>query len=317
MKFLNILFSLLLSVFMGTIIGQLSFGSVEASQGISAILFVGSFIPKGFGILGNYVTVDVPKPNVEMPGYEPPKDVVIVFRADDVLNFPDRDDKGVLITNDVVLKPNANMMRIEVTQGTIILKGEPEGDNDSRGVIQSLEADAPSYALTTAEFFANNMNEALYAIVEYCDDTPNKLLGTPCAKLQMSPAFEGNNEKTATKMTLTSMAKGKVIAIYEGTLTFDVDFQVPAETVDIDVVQGDGRYALSTANTVPTEILSFVNGSEGQKVTLVGQGGVEPSTIQDGGNFIMRGGAGWTALDGSTITFEIYDDNHYFETFRN
>ncbi len=317
MKVIRILISLMLSIIMGNLIAA-AMETPDAAYVITPALFGGGFlIPKIPGMLGSYVAVDVNKEDVPMPGFEPPMDQVVIMRARDVLQIPNRDSKGVVIRDDIRMKEGGIMMRIDATAGTVVYKGTAEGDNDSRGVKQSLEFEAPGYKEAIAEFVANNMNEDLYAALRFCEGADAKFFGSPCAKLQMKPDFEGNKDKTYTKIVLESANKGPVVAIYKGAMTFAEDFEIQADEDTPDVAQGDGRYLCSNGNTSEVAISGFANAKQGQLITLVGAGGSNLYKIEGSNSkFILQNGQDWTSLSGATITFRTFDANRFIEQSR-
>lgn len=316
MKFIGVILSLLFSILIGNIVGA-ELDSATSSYVITGVLFVASFaIPSDRSILAAYAMVDVMKRNTAMPGFQPQYNVITVFRSRDVALFPNRDDKGVKITGNVQLLQGSNMIRLEVTAGTMVWKNTAEGDADSRGIKQTLEAEVPGFALETAEFLYNNMNEDLYAIVEFCDGSTPLLFGSPCAKLQLKPEGEGNKDKTYSKLSFESMNKGPIIAHYYGTMTYAADFTISADDTTPSIAQGSGRYVIPSTNVADVTITSLDNAIEGQVITLVGSGGTHLSSIVTGGEFILHGGTSWTSLGGSTITFEVFDTDHFIELSR-
>lgn len=316
MKIVGILITLMLSLVLGNTVGFV-FDSLNTAVAVSGVSFIGGMImPKQLGILAvGFVNVDVFKANTSAPGYLPPKDIISFWTDEDVTGMPPRDDNGVRIIGNIAMNAGRHMIRIQVTEGTLIWKNMMEGDADSRAVIQSLEFEVPGYGLLLAEFLANNANKNIYAGIQFCNGATPLQFGSECAKMQMTIDTEGNKDKTYSKISLKSMKKGPVVAHYFGTFTYAQDFAIAADDVTPSISEGNGRYVIP-ANTGATAITGFDDAGAGKTVTLVGSGGVNASTIAHGGKFVMADGADWTGDTGSTITFEIYDADHYFEISR-
>ena len=61
-------------------------------------------------------------------------------------------------------------------------------------------------------------------IVQYCEDSRQKLFGTPCIPLQIASEELDDNDANNITITATSVMKGKGYSIYEGTaLPLDTD----------------------------------------------------------------------------------------------
>ncbi len=317
MRIVAILTALLLSVFMGT---AMAYG-LEAPQvafiTVPTIFTISMVVPMPGGILAvNYVMVNVDKPDVATPGYQPQKDKITIFRARDVSIFPSRDSKGIKITNNIVMKSGTNMITLDITEGTLDWKGAAEGDADSRAIIQELNGEVPGYRLELAEFVQNNLNENLYAIIEFCNGDTPLLFGSECSKMQMTPEMAGNKDKTFGKISLKSMKKGPAIAHYYGTMTYAVDFNIAADDVTPSIAKGSGRYVIPSNNAAAVTVTGFDDAVAGDRITLVGSGGTHVSTLANGTTFILEGGADWDSDLGSTLTLQVFDATHFYEISR-
>ncbi len=316
MKIIRIITALLFSVILGNLFAH----SIELPQAAFAIvpaLFATSFIqftPMG-SFLFAFVPVDVLKKDTPTPAYTPIKHILTIFRHRDVSSFPARDANGVKISANLGMASNKNMIRLEVTPGTVSFEGASEGDADARAVIQKLVGDAPGYELELAEFIQNNLNENLGAILEYADGSTPLYFGDEAAPLQLVPATAGSKDKISTQISLESAQKGPVIAHYFGTMTYATDNQIAADDVTPSVAAGSGRYVIPNDNAAPVEITSLDDAVKGMIITLVGSGG-SVSTINAAGEFILEGDASWSSNDGATITFEVFADDVFIERSR-
>jgi hypothetical protein len=166
-----------------------------------------------------YALVNVTKPTGSMPGAGgDKKDKITIFRFDDVDvdNFPARDDKGIAITGDIPMTTGKNMVTIYATPSTIVVGQKSEGEEDAKGFTQELKFSHPGSAVEIEEFIQNNLNQNLGAIVEYCSSGRKRLLGSPCAPLQMATESVDDKDKNNTTITLATAQKGSRIAEYEG-----------------------------------------------------------------------------------------------------
>ena len=253
-----------------------------------------------------YVKVNVAKPGDNKGVGGDKKDKVIIFDWDDVLTNPSRDAGGIVITDNLVMKPGAYMITLYATQSSIKASADSEGDPDAKGIMQSVEFEHPGDSVEIREFRANWMNKNIGIVVERCSSTMKSLYGTPCSPLQMVFKAEDDKDKNKTTFTFKSTQKGPDIADYRGTTTFgDVTGTVAANATTVDVQAGQGRYQLTDGTAAAATITTCSNPENGGKYTLLGSGGSHPSTIT-GGDFILSNGTAWTALSGSELTVQAF-----------
>ena len=264
-----------------------------------------------------YITVDVPKEIDDAPGILQPKDKVTIIRVDDVSVFPARDSKKVYISDNIAMKSNKNMMIIYVTPGTIDFEGTAEGEADSTAIMQKLAGSHPGYALPIAEFMANNLNQNLAAVIEFCDGSTPLLFGSACAPLKLVPNVKGSKGDASSTFEMSSIVKGPCIAHYGGTLTLATDNEIAADDVTPSVAEGTGRYVIPDDNAAANPVTSLDDAVKGMVITLVGSGGTHPSTITAAATeFILEGGVTWTSTDGAEITFEVFAAGVFIERSR-
>jgi hypothetical protein len=256
-----------------------------------------------------YVKVSVPKPGNNAGVGGDKKSLITFFDFDDVLTYPARDSKGIVMTDNIVLKEGAYMIQVYASTKSIKINQDPEGEEDARGILQKLEFSHPGSEDAIEEMLANWMNRDIGCVVENCSTSKKRQLGTPCAPLELSPASEDSNEKNHSMLTLTSKNKSAFrVANYQGTLTFAEAFDVDADATSIDLSNGEGRYQLTDGSASAAQITTATNAVNGMAFTLLGSGGDNPSTIEDGDDFLLANGTTWTALAGSEITFKAFKD---------
>lgn len=316
MKIIRIFFALMFSMFIGDLVAY-SINLPDAAFLITPAIFAASFLqftPVGALIMA-YVPVDVLKKDVPTPAYKPIKHIITIFQHRDVSSFPARDTKGVKITDNIVMSSNKNMIKLEVTPGTVDFEGAAEGDADARAVIQKLVGDAPGYELELAEFIQNNLNENLGAILEFADGSTPLYFGDEAAPLQLTPTIKGNKDKISSGVSLESTQKGPVIGHYYGTMTYATDNAIAADDATPSVAAGTGRYVIPATNAAAVEITSLDDATAGMIITLIGSGG-EVSTINAAGEFILEGDVSWSSTAGATITFEVFAADVFIERSR-
>jgi hypothetical protein len=253
-----------------------------------------------------YVKVDVTKPGDNKGVGGDKKANVLVFDWDDVLTNPPRDDKGIVITGNLVFKAGSYMSKIYATQSTIKAGADSEGDPDAKGITQSVEFEHPGSSSQIREFRANWMNKNIGIIIERCSSTEKSLYGTPCAPLQMVFKAEDDKDKNKTTFTFKSTQKGPDIADYQGTITFStVAGTAAANATSVDLANGQGEYQLTNGTAAVATITTCTNAVNGGKYTFLGSGGTYPSKIS-GTDFVLSNGTEWNAISGSRITFQAF-----------
>ena len=75
-----------------------------------------------------YVKASVRKPG-GMPGKGlNPKDQIVIYDVDDIAYFPQRNAAGVVIEEDIVMKPGRYAVSVYLTPGTASLSSNSDGD---------------------------------------------------------------------------------------------------------------------------------------------------------------------------------------------
>ncbi|HAH24914.1 MAG TPA: hypothetical protein DCL77_14370 [Prolixibacteraceae bacterium] len=164
----------------------------------------------------SFVKVSILKKNDNAGRPESFKDKVVLIDVEDILLFPARDAKGVLIATDITLKVGASAIEIYVTPKTLKIGNKSEGEADKKGYIQSLELEHPGDELEYNEFAENCTNKNFVAIVSRWDGTRKRLLGTPGCPLQFSDEGKNDSEAVTNVVKFESLIRGPRIAHYTG-----------------------------------------------------------------------------------------------------
>lgn len=230
-----------------------------------------------------------------------PRDQLVLIDVDDIGYMPSPDDKGVVIVDNIILKPNRYAYGIYMTQGTIEVTSAADGDTDNIGFKPAIKFNHPGNEQAVREFKVNSINRKFIVIVRYCSGKPADLIGTPCNPCKLTPSYTGNNESNTNEMTFEQISKGDDIFIYKGT----IPFEEPVATVTDGSVKvtAEGQYVLEGSQAVEID-----GGTHDQVITLVGGLGTTYTTISaTDGKVLLRGGKSFTATEGSQLTLRAFD----------
>jgi len=256
-----------------------------------------------------YTNVSVAKPGKNAGTGGNKKDKITLFDWDEVLTPPARDSKGVVINDNVIMKPGCFMITVYGTLHTIDNGYKEEGDPDKEGYMQSVKFEHPGDSVEILEFDTNWQSRNIGIITEKCSSSIKKLYGSPCAPLHKVAEATDNKDSNHTMFTFSSTQRGPIVAIYNGTMTYDtVKGTIAADAVTVDVAAGEGQYQLTTGTVVSVALTGLTNPVEAAVYTLLGSGGGFPSTIAAAGNWLLKSGTAWTAIAGSSITFKAFKD---------
>jgi hypothetical protein len=159
-----------------------------------------------------YNPVSVPKKSANAGRATGKKSFIVIFRWDDIAQYK-RDEKGVLVSQ-FAFKAGKKPIAIYATNSTINSYHTSEGDPDAKGFIQHVDFEHPGSELESEEFFENNINENLGAIVINCDTAANslcKIAGTPCQPLQITDSSQDNNEANKHTVQMASILRGPAL----------------------------------------------------------------------------------------------------------
>lgn len=234
-------------------------------------------------------------------------------RMDDVLVWPARDSKGVRTIGDVVMKPGTEKKQFTVycTPSKQVKSYTTEGDEDMETIKQKFEASSPGDSLELSEFIQNNIGVDYFIIANNCIDGYKRLYGTPCAPMKLKAEQTDDSSGRMIKMTFEQSVGSKFVpAHYDGNESF-AEPTATDETIDLTVANGN-QFKLAADATGASISIATTDRVTGDVVTLIGGGGVDPSTLVNGAStaatVLLKDGTTWTALENATITFEVFDD---------
>lgn len=163
-----------------------------------------------------YVKASVPRP-AGNPGLGIlPKDLIAVFDLDDILTFPARDESGVVIADDIILKEGCHPIGIYQTHGTIEMASNSDGETDAEGFKPSVKFKHPGNTKELREFKTNWLGKKCVVVARYCNGKPSDIIGSPCNPCKLSVAYTGSSESNSNEITFEQISKGSDIGIYEG-----------------------------------------------------------------------------------------------------
>jgi hypothetical protein len=166
-----------------------------------------------------YTPISVPKTGAN-PGRPQGKDPnIIIFRMDDVDNFPTRDANGIksATQQNLTFKAGASAIAVYATPSSIKRNDDPSGDPDGKGWTQNLEFDHPGDEVAFEEWKENNINENLGACSYRRGFTSAKIHGTPDEPLQFEVKEVDDEKSLKTTVTLKSVMIGPKSMVYVGT----------------------------------------------------------------------------------------------------
>ena len=273
-----------------------------------------------------YVKKSVPRDTSRVnPGAVTAKhqEITLIDTAD-ILEMPARDAKGVLISENIVLKEGANMIKLYLTPSMQEPSYASDGDEDAESFTHKVSGFHPGNSLDAKEFIQNWLGRPAIALWSGCSgERTFEMYGSPCAPLKLKAEFMANNEKTGFTVNFESVQKTSYVpATYSGVLTFESYFA--AADFNIAAVASNGSVQQLPA-TAAAEAIDFATTDleHGDTLSLVGGGGSSPATLSTGAataaNVILKDGVVWTALNEAVLHLKVvYDgtDTYFIETSR-
>lgn len=253
----------------------------------------------------SYTKASVPKPGANAGTGLKAKSAISLIDVEDLLTMPQRDAKGVLITDSIVMKANKYGITVYATQDSIELDSNSDGDTDNEGFTPSLKFKHPGNKQEIREFKANMIGKQFIAVIDYCDGTPKDLIGEVCNPVKMQVSYKGNKDASSNELTFKQLTKGNDIAMYSGTVPYAEPLAVLAAGATEVALVGEGEYQL-TGNTTSAAITTLSGASHGLLFTLVGATGATAPAIAASSTFVLKDGASWTGGAGKQITFKCY-----------
>lgn len=251
-----------------------------------------------------YIKTSVPRASGNPGTGIQPRDQLTLIDIDDIAFMPGPDEKGVVIADNIVMKPGRYGYNIYMTQGTIVITSAAEGDTDKIGFTPSIKFEHPGNEQAVREFKVNSINRKFIIVVRYCSGKPADLIGTMCNPCKLTPSYTGNNESNTNEMTFTQISKGKDIFIYKGTVPLEEPVSVVESEAKSITFISEGQYQLTSGSATIDEI---TGGAHDLVITILGTSGTAPTISSAPGKILLRNGKNFTANEGSQITLRAFD----------
>lgn len=255
-----------------------------------------------------YIAQSVKKPTGSSPGAASPKNPnVTLVDAADIIQFPKYDEKGVKMIGNFVLKEGAQMIQVYMTASTHKPLYESEGEEDAISFKHKFEGSHPGDSLEINEFIQNWMGRDVIVIYGSCNDEYKRVLGTPCAPLQLKPSSQDDNEARRKNLLFEQFASvDRVPGFYQGDLAF-----AEPETTGANITASKSIYRVNSSEATAPIKFTAVNLDHGSQVTLIGSGGTDPfvlgaSEASDPVTVFLANGSNWTALKDSVIHLQVF-----------
>lgn len=259
----------------------------------------------------SYDFINLDKPAVAGAGAATPKDPnVFIARTKDVLTWPMRDSKGVLLEGDLVFKDGYSAITVYMTGVNQKPNFAIEGDVDKEQIMQKFEATRPGDELEAHEFLQNVLGEDLVIFYRNCDTDTTRMYGTPCAPLRLKGGFEDSKDGRGFTFNFEQIQATRFVpAHYKGTVPTAAPY---ASSVLVPMLQANGTQykieALAVTDAILGASLDFPHGSI---ITLIGSGGAGPAVLSSGdfvtATAILVDDQDWTAVENATITLKVYN----------
>lgn len=251
-----------------------------------------------------YIKTSVPRASGNPGTGIQPRDQLTLLDIEDIAFMPSPDEKGVVIADNIVMKPGRYGYTIYMTHGTIEITSAAEGDTDKIGFTPSIKFEHPGNEQAVREFKVNSINRKFIIVVRYCSGKPADLIGTMCNPCKLTPSYTGNNESNSNEMTFAQISKGDDIFIYKGTVPLEEPVTVVEKGETSIEFVAEGQYQLSEGSAAVDEISG---GTHGAVITLLGVGGTSPTVASTPGKILLRSGKVFAATEGSQITLRAFD----------
>ncbi len=231
----------------------------------------------------------------------------------DLVSFPDTDDKNVLLTGQPVFKDGKGLIPIYITTSSREYSYEPQGDQDARSFKVKFVGSHPGTELEALEFARNMLDEEFIIFIPGCQSTDSvKVLGRPCEPLIFKSNHKGGKDGNKFEFTFEQEVGGKnVYMLYNGALPLEESNWATLDfSKDVTALSPVQKVATTPASEALT--IASLTGITHSQVTFVGQE-ADPSkagTISEDTTgpvmVLLKDGLQWKAVQNSTITFEVF-----------
>lgn len=258
-----------------------------------------------------YIRKSVPAPQGIAPGAAKPKspNVTIIF-VDDILTFPQRDSKGILLLGNFVMKPNTSMIQVYMTPKKQKPGYTGEGEVDAEVVPQVFEASHPGNSLEVRELVQNMLGKDVLILSGDCQGTSFDMFGTPCSPLRLKPTGINDDTRTAHDLMFEQpLATGFLPALYQGTIVLESPFAAP--DANLALAQANGVQYRLPADALGASIdIASTDLEHDTVVSLIGSGGADPSVLSNGAataaTVVLKDGTDWAATENAVIDLKVF-----------
>lgn len=255
----------------------------------------------------------VPKPAAGSGAAKGKNSTVTLIHKDDILAFPPYNEFGVLLVGNIVLKPNAKMHTLYMTDEFQKASHTYEGEPDAGGFKKMFEGSHPGDELEINEFIQNNNEEAFLVVYDLdCNTNKRKVVGLPCNPLYLKGDFEDSKDGVKHNLKFEQRRSDRHVSkFYEGELTFAENTVSPDTSLVLATASGY-VYQLPAIDVADTDVTITSSDIAHKKVvTLIGGGGDEPATLAGGVSgpvtVLLDNGTVWLASLNAYINLEVFD----------
>jgi len=249
------------------------------------------------------------------PGSPTPKNanVTIIF-ADDVLSRPQRDEGGVKMLGNFVLKPGAQMLQVYMTAKKQKPGFEGAGDVDELTITQKFEGMYPGNSLEIKEFIQNTIGKDVIVMYGTCVGKIYEVYGTACSPMRLKPSFTADDTKTGYTLSFEqTLGTGSLPGTYEGEIILADPFAQADE--NLALLQANGvQYQLSEDAAATALDVFSLDHEHGTVISLIGAGGADPYVLSQGAQtgvatvtVILKDGTDWAAAKNAVLDLRVYE----------
>jgi hypothetical protein len=244
------------------------------------------------------------------PGSGAPKGDTIIMIVEDIAVFPPSDPNGVKMIGNFLMKSGKYPITVYGTKSKTEAPYESDGDEDSINISQKYMMQHPGNGLAVKELTQNLLGKNVIILHRACQEDFYEVMGTPCAPLQLKPSKTDNNDGRFHTFNFEAFAKTSLVPKhYEGDVVLAHPFVVAdISAVPININNGYNYKLPALSTSVPIEF-DFTGMYQKQTITLIGQGGSDPATLDSGPSnlvtVVLLNGTTWTALENAVINFMV------------
>ncbi|WP_050381272.1 hypothetical protein [Chryseobacterium sp. Hurlbut01] len=234
--------------------------------------------------------------------------------VEDLISFPDTDANNVLLQGQPVFKENTGLIPVYITTSSREYSYESQGEEDARSHKVKFMGSHPGTELEALEFSQNNLDKDFIIFIPGClSSDPVRVLGRPCAPLKFKSSHKSGKDGSKFDFTFEQEVGSKYIYfMYNGPLQTAEMLYSEIDFTDAVTALSEVQKVENTAITQPLVITSL-NDITAKQVTFLGQESdpTKAGTISEDLTgpimILLKGGVQWKALDGSSISFEVFE----------